>query len=219
MRRGGRFAIGARAGGSVLAVVALGALLSAGCGEDEADTSPSELRRLLIALPDPRVEIDRRLDWEEPAQFVAQGLSLADSIEPAQVVGRIDEAGFEAGTAKVFTPASGTPRAHEEVVKFESPGGARTALDYLHSLDRIRPCTGCGMLVEVLPLEGVPGGKAARHSPRPGGEGSYEQYMAEFTVGPYLFIGRVGGPPGVIPPAAFFAGIRALHEVAQRRSR
>jgi hypothetical protein len=207
-------------GPALLASVALGI----GCGGGDGNqASPSDLRPLLLPAGSLPVKVQRAFEWDNTTDFTVQGLSLPDASEPSKAVATIHRAGFEAGAGQLFSPPGGEAQAYSEVAKFESDAGANEVLDYLHAQDLLRPCSTCGVIARPLVVSGIPNAKGAHQAPRTGkvsqsgARQPFERYVIEFTIGPYLFVGKVTGRPGLVPARLFTAGVKSFYEHAGKQ--
>lgn len=213
--------------GWLVAVLMLGLVVGGGCGGgDDDQASPSELRALLVPAAIFPVQVQRRFEWDDPMDFSEQGLSLPGDTEPSEAAAVIDRAGFETGVGQLLAPPAIDIEAYTEVAKFESEEGARTALDYLHAQDLLEPCSAaCPVVARSWDVVGIPNAKGAHHapvegSPSPSGAAApYERYVIEFAIGRHLLIGRVTGPPGLVPAPQFMDGVESFYEHARRRLR
>jgi hypothetical protein len=208
-------------GPALLVSVALGI----GCGGgDGKGASPSDLKPLLLPAGSFPVNVQRTFEWDNPTDFVAQGLSLPDSTEPSQAIAAIDRAGFEAAAGQLLAPPVVDLTAYSEVAKFDSDSGASKALDDLHAQDLLRPCSSCGVIARPLVVSGIPNAKGAHQAPMavngsPSAAGpTFERYVVEFTIGPYLFLGKVTGQPGLVPAGLFTGGMKSFYGYARKRS-
>ena len=99
--------LGAKLGILTLATLAIGLV---GCGGDDDGTSPASLNsQLLPASQVPGFKIERKFEWDNPIDFVAQGLHLPEATPPSQAVKTFEDAGFEAGAGEQFVAAKGNP--------------------------------------------------------------------------------------------------------------
>ncbi len=142
----------------------------------------------------------------------------------SQAIAAIDRAGFEAAAGQLLAPVVVDLTAYSEVAKFDSDSGASKALDDLHAQDLLRPCSSCGVIARPLVVSGIPNAKGAHQAPRTGkaslsGAGQpFERYVVEFTIGPYLFLGKVTGQPGLVPAGLFTGGMKSFYEYARKHS-
>ncbi len=209
-------------GAALLVAISLGAGCASGGG---GDASPSSLKTLLPPAAYFPVKVQRSFEWRNSTDFVVQGLDLPDGTEPSRAIATIDRAGFEAGAGQRLAPAAGDLTAYSEVARFDSDSSAGKVLEDLHAQDLIRPCTGCGVRSRALPVPGIPTAKGAHQapvgaqSPPSGAGGSFERYVVEFTIGRYLFIGKVAGQPGLVPEPLFADGMKSFYEHARRQAR
>ena len=73
----------------------------AGCGGDDDGTSPASLNsQLLPASQFPGFKIERKFEWDNPIDLVAQGLNVPEATPPSQAVKAFEDAGFEAGVGE-----------------------------------------------------------------------------------------------------------------------
>jgi hypothetical protein len=206
--------------GLICAALALGA----GCGGDD-ETSPASLKSRLVPASQLRLEVVQPFEWDNSIDFSVEGVLLPAATKPSAAVDEIDDAGFDAGDGEILRPKGGGPDIHVAVVKFDSDDGAVEIRDYLHGQDLQQPCfEACTVNPKELELKGVPNSKAVHQVPLPksqippGAPPPFERYVAEFTIGPYLYIADAGGAPGDTPPARFQRGVRTVYEYASKRS-
>jgi hypothetical protein len=207
-----------------LAVAAV--VLLAGCGGSGENTSPADLQGVLLA-PDqfqPPLEGLRDFSWENPTDFVVQGIVYPENTKPTAVIGEIDDDGFEAAAGHLAVPKGEEgPQIHLAVARFDSDDGAKQAQDYLHGQDKLQPCyAACVVNPEDYTVPGVSGATAVHQVPNgqkgaPGVE-PFERYAVEFTVGSDLYVVSLTGDPGTIPAAALNQGVKELYDYAQQHA-
>jgi hypothetical protein len=215
--------------GRIWLAIAAGLLavgLPAGCGGDDGDNaSPSELQAQLIS-PDqiPPLQDRRDFSWDDPTDFVVQGVFYPENTRPSAVIGAIDDAGFQAGAGRYALPkGEGGPDVYFDVAQFDSEDGARQAQEYLHGQDLQQPCyAACVVNPEEYDVSGIPGAKAVHQVPNgrkgPPGTEPFERFVVEFTIGPDLYIVDTRGDPGDVPPDQFNAGSKRVYDFAKQHS-
>src|SRR5687768_5721904 len=111
------------------AVLSIGALV--GCGGEDDKASPQSLRdQLLPASEIPGFKSERKFDFDNPIDFVHEGLPLPETTPLSQAVDAFESAGFEAGVGERFVkgkPFEG-PGANVNVAELGSEDDAREAL-------------------------------------------------------------------------------------------
>jgi hypothetical protein len=198
-----------------LAAVAVGS----GCGGGD-DTSAASLKdQLLPAKQLSPLKIESNFEWDNPIDFVVQGLNLPESTAPSEVIGSIDDAGFEAAAGQLLATKQGDPTANVDVAGFDSEDGAREARDVLHQEDLKQPCIAeCVVNPREYKAKGIPDSVGVHlvpiDRPAPPGLSKFEAYHVEFTIGKDLYVVEAFGPPGSIPEARFQSGAKTFYEYA-----
>jgi hypothetical protein len=178
----------------------------AGCGSGGKVSSASLQHRLLPVSAVPGFALQRRLDWSDPVNLTGQGLSLPQRTRPSDAVKEFTDAEFKGSSGEILTSGSGfnETAATVGVAQFASEADANRVRDWMHSQDLEQPCYGPCVFAPVSVA--VPGVASARvvvqsskppapPSPPPGaprGAKSFvapspTNYLAEFTIGPYLY--------------------------------
>lgn len=174
----------------------------AGCGGGGGKVSSASLqRRLLPVASVPGFGLQRTLDWSDPVNLVGEGLSLPQITHPSAAVKEFKDAHLKGGAGEVLTTGSGF-NATEVVVgvaQFNGAADANRVRDWMHQQDLHQPCFSqcifapAPVTVPEIPslrfvVQGshpppLPPGapRGARVGPAPA------NYLAEFTVGPYLY--------------------------------
>ena len=161
--------LGAKLGILTLATLAIGL---AACGGDDDGTSPASLNsQLLPASQVPGFKIERKFEWDNPIDFVAQGLHVAgEPLLPSLAVKTFEDAGFEAGVGEKLVAAKGNqfegPHGAVEVVQLGSDDDAREALDYVRKEALKQPCFAvCSVDAKEFAVAGIPGAKGVQLTP------------------------------------------------------
>jgi hypothetical protein len=194
----------------VLVVVSIAAL--AGCGGDDDGTSPASLKDRLLPVSElPGFKIVRNFEWDNPIDFVADGIHLPEATRPSRAVEAFEDFGFEAGVG-----VDG-PGGNVGVVQLGSDEDARKALDYVRKEALKQPCFAvCAVDSREFAVAGIPGAKGVRHSPLreppPNAPPPFEDYGVGFTIGPRLFLVGAGGEPGQVKKEQVLGVARALYE-------
>jgi hypothetical protein len=184
-----------------LAVLVL-AVLVAGCGGGDDESSPASLKtRLLPASEVPGFKVERSFEWDNAIDLTDQGLFVSENTRLSDVVDVIEEAGFEAGAGEALSKGRMGPGMTVLAAEFASDDGAEDVRDRLHQENLKQPCYGaCSQIQSGLPVTGIPDAKGAQTVPNPkpppNAPPPFEGYAVEFTIGPYLYVVNGGGPPG-----------------------
>jgi hypothetical protein len=202
----------------LVAAALLGSCGSSG-SSDQSSASEAKVRLLPASELKPLVQ-DRVLAWDNPIDFVGQGIALPEGTPPSEAVKAMEDAGFSVGAGQQFVSKGGVG-AHIDVAKFDSTDGARGALVYLHGQDLLHPCfTSCSVDTHRFTVKGVPGSTGVHQTPNgikpPLGSHPFERDLAEFTIGEYLYVVEADGDPGSIPPARFDQGVEVLYQHAKQ---
>jgi hypothetical protein len=174
----------------------------AGCGGSGGKVSSASLQgRLLPVASAPGFGLQRTLDWSDPVNLVGEGLALPQATHPSEAVKEFKDAHLRGGAGEVL--ANGVSVGATEIVlgvaRFKGAADADRVRDWMHRQDLHQPCFGqCifapgpATIPEIPSLRFVvqeshapplpPGApRGAKVGPPPA------NYLAEFTVGPYLY--------------------------------
>jgi hypothetical protein len=205
-------------GTALAAVLSIGGLV--GCGGDDDKTSPAGLRnQLLPASEIPGFKSERKFDWDNPIDFVHEGLFLPEATPLSQAVDAVENAGFEAGVGEMFVkgkPFEG-PGATVDVAQLGSDDDAREALDYVRKEALKQPCFAvCSVDAKEFAVAGIPGAKGVQQTPQkeppPDAPPPFEAYSIGFTIGPRLYLVNAGGGPGQVKKSQVLSAAKALYE-------
>jgi hypothetical protein len=196
----------------------------AGCGGDDDGTSPASLRsQLLPASEIHGFKSERKFEWDNPIDYVGQGLQgriLPESTPPSQAVDALEDAGFEAGVGNRFVAAEGNrfqgPEMAVDVVQFGSDDDARDALEYLGKEAEKPPCFGvCSVGIREFPVTGIPGATGVQLTPLPDpppdAPPPFEAYGVGFTIGPRVYLVDAGGGLGQVEKSQIVSAAKALY--------
>ncbi len=203
-----------------LSVLCTGALV--GCGGDDDGTSPASLNsQLLPASQVPGFKIERKFEWDNPIDFVGQGLNVPEATPPSQAVKAFEDAGFEAGAGESLVAAKGKPfegpHAAVEVVQLGSDEDAREALDYARKEALKQPCFAvCSVDAREFAVAGIPGAKGVQLTPQkeppPDAPPPFEAYSIGFNIGPRLYLVNADGGPGQAKKSQVISAAKALYD-------
>jgi hypothetical protein len=218
--------------GACVAVAGLGAVT--GCGSDSKVSASSLKPRLLPASLTPGFRVLRTFDWSDPVNLVSEGIFLPELTHPSDAVKEVRGADFQGSAGEQLNRGGPTGSdIRTGVLKFKSTGGADKVRDWMHREDLQQPCFAeCIFSSRNLALSGVPGGEAVRQvpsaqppgAPPPGvnlppgvkaprvlpGSGPPTRYLAEFTIGHYLYFVRTEG--NAAARARFVAGTEQYYK-------
>jgi hypothetical protein len=146
--------------------------------------------------------LQRTLDWSDPVNLVGEGIALPQVTRPSSAVKEFKDASFKGAAGEVLTSGTG-PNGTEirvGVAQFGSASDASSVRDWMHREDLHQPCFGpCVFAPSPISLTGLPSlrmvvQRAPAPPPPPGAPrgarvfgGGPANYLAEFTVGPYLY--------------------------------
>jgi hypothetical protein len=191
----------------LLGACLVAAFAIAGCGGsgDETVSSSSLQGRLLPASAVPGFGVQRTLDWSDPVNLVGEGLSLPQATHPSVAVKEFDDAHLRGATGEVLVKGSGLNESAVVVgvARFKSEADATSVRDWMHREDLQQPCFGpCVFAPGPVRVPGIPGLRYVVQSshappppPPPGAPRGVRvrvgpapaNYLAEFTIGPYLY--------------------------------
>jgi hypothetical protein len=181
----------------------LGALALAACGGSGGNTvsSASLEPRLLPPSSVPGFGLQRRLDWSDPVNLAVEGMYLPQALHPSAAVTELEHNKLEGGAGEVLATGSG-PEATEVrigVAKLGSDSNAAAEREWMHHQDGQQPCfSQCTFAPQAKTIPAVPAARfvvqSSKPPPLPPGAPKNAKvapppanYMAEFTVGPYLY--------------------------------
>jgi hypothetical protein len=197
---------------SIVVVVA-----GCGGGDDNEVSADSLKPRLVPATALPGFGLERRLDWSDPVNLVGEGMFLPEATRPTAAVSELKDAHFEGAAGEVLRKGSGfdATEVHIGVAKFKSAADANKVRDWMHKQDLQQPCfVECIFNPRPASIAGVPGARFVVQTPSavppppkgasggedgpratinppagapPGVSGPPSNYVAEFTIGPYLY--------------------------------
>jgi hypothetical protein len=212
--------LGAKLGILTMAALAIG--LGACGSSDDDGTSPASLNsRLLPASQIPGFKIERKFEWDNPIDLVAQGLNVPQATPPSEAVKTFEDAGFEAGAGEQFVAAKGKPyegpHGAVEVVQLGSDDDASEALDYVRKEALKQPCfAACSVDANEFAVAGIPGAKGVHLTPQkeppPDAPPPFEAYAIAFTIGPRLYLVNADGGPGQIKKSQVISAAKALYD-------
>jgi hypothetical protein len=205
-----------------LTLAAILTLAFAGCGGDDNDTSPAELKsQLLPASAIPGFKIERNFGWDNPIDLVAEGLAVPETTHPSSAVKTFEDADFEAAVGEHLVVAKGNPfqgpQGTVDVIQLGSNDDARKALDYVGKEALKQPCFAvCSVEGREFAVEGIPGAKGVQQRPQrqppPNAPPPFEAYGIGFTIGPRLYLASAGGGPGQVKKNQVLGAAKALYE-------
>ena len=187
-----------------------------GGGGDETVSANSLKSHLVPASSVPGFSYERGLDWSDPVNLVGEGMFLPEVTHPSAAVSEVKGAKFEGAAGEVLRKGSGfdATELHVGVAKFKSAADANRVRDWMHKQDLQQPCfVECIFSPRPAAIPGVPAARfvvqtptavppppkggtpvkstsgAPAKGPVPAGaaSGPPTNYMAEFTIGPYLY--------------------------------
>jgi hypothetical protein len=189
-----------------VATAAAGGIGACGDSGDKTVAASSLKPRLIPVSLVAGFHVLRTFDWSDPVDLAGEGFFLPEATRPSAVVKTIRDAGFAGAAGEQL--AKGAPPDEEllisGVIKLKSDGGAATLRDWLHRQDLKQPCySQCIFSPREFAVSGVPGIKAVRQAPNipppkgaPPDAGPPTRYLAEFTVGRYLYFVWFDGGKG-----------------------
>jgi hypothetical protein len=211
--------------------VVLLAVAVAGCGGTKHVKASSLEPRLLPSSAVPGFSLERKLDWSDPINLVAEGIQVPQAIHPSDAVARFNSAHLEGSAGEILKQGGGldATEVHVGVAKFKSSADAASVRDWMHGLDLQQPCfSECAFSPRASTLAGVPGSryviqtatslpgpppgvklppnapKLPANTPRPA------NYLAEFSIGPYLY--WVSVSTNTSAKSRFEAGVKAYYQ-------
>jgi hypothetical protein len=187
--------------GQLFAIACMSACLAvAGCGGGGAKVSSASLQpRLLPSSSVPGFALQRTLDWSNPVNLVGEGLALPQRTRPSEAVTEFTGAHFKGAAGEVLSSGAGLNETAVRigVAKFDSAADAERVRNWMHREDLKQPCySQCIFAPAPVTVPGIPSMRfvvQTGHAPLPPGAprtahvAGPANYLAEFTVGPYLY--------------------------------
>jgi hypothetical protein len=201
----------------------------AGCGGGGAKVSSASLKsRLLPASAVPGFGLQRTLDWDDPVNLVGEGLALPQVTHPSAGVKEFTDAHLKGAAGEVLSNGSGLNATDVRVgvAQFKSAADATRVRDWMHNQDLREPCfSKCIFTTRSVALASVPGVRFVVQSapaPRPRRippgaprlTGGPANYLAEFTIGPYLYWALLQGDASA--KAKFEGGLQVYYAHAKK---
>ena len=213
----------------------------AGCGGSGGKVSSASLEpRLLPKNSIPGFGVQRTLDWTNPVDLVGQGLALSQVTRPSTAVKEFSDRHLRGAAGRIFAQGSGLEETviRTGVAQFDSAADANGVRDWMHEQDLEQPCYGkCIFSPAPIAIAGIPNARFVEQSshvpappapppgftPPPGAKGRHApvfagpapaNYLAEFTVGPYLYWAVLQATAG--SRSRFEAGLKAYYALASR---
>jgi hypothetical protein len=211
----------------------------AGCGGGGKVSSASLEPRLLPKGSIPGFGVQRTLDWTNPIDLVGEGLALPQVTHPSAAVKEFSDRHLRGAAGRIFVQGAGPEETaiRTGVAQFDSAADANAVRDWMHEQDLEPPCYGkCTFAPAPIAIAGIPNARFVEQSSRapaprglPPGVTAAEakehplvigpapaNYLAEFTIGPYLYWAVLQAPAG--NTAKFEAGLRAYYAHASQIS-
>lgn len=216
----------------LIAVASLSIGLTAvGCGGGGGQVPAASLNsRLLPASSVPGFGLERSLNWDDPINLVGEGLALPQITHPSAAVDEFRQAHLRGAAGEVLSNGAG-PNSTEVrvgVAEFKSHADANRVRDWMHTEDLREPCFGqCIYTTNTVALSGMPGVRFVvqsthlpppRHIPpgAPKFTGGPANYLAEFTIGSYLYWAILQADAG--SRASFVHGLQRYYAHAKQAS-
>jgi hypothetical protein len=226
----------------LLAAASLAACVAiAGCGGGGKVSSASLEHRLPPSGSVPGFGVQRTLDWSNPIDLVGEGLALPQVTAPSAAVKEFSDRNLRGAAGRIFVQGSGLEETliRVGVAKFDSAADANAVRDWMHDKDLEQPCYGkCIFAPAPVAIAGIPSARFVEQSshvtpppgpppgfPGPGAKGrrapvvvgpAPANYLAEFTVGPYLYWVILQATAG--SRAKFEAGLNSFYARARGMS-
>ena len=213
----------------------------AGCGGGGKVSSASLEPRLLPSNSIPGFGVQRTLDWTNPVDLVGQGMALPQVTRPSAAVKEFSGRHLRGAAGRIFANGSGLEETvvRTGVARFDSAADANAVRDWMHEQDLEQPCYGkCIFSPAPVAIAGIPSARFVEQSSHlpappapppgftaPGAKGHHApvfagpapaNYLAEFTIGPYLYWAVLQATAG--NTAKFEAGLRAYYAHASQIS-
>jgi len=220
----------------LLGACLVAAFATAGCGSsgDEKVSSASLQGRLPPASAVPGFAVQRRLDWSDPVNLVGEGLALPQATHPSVAVKEFKAAHLRGATGEVLVKGSGLNESAVVVgvARFKNEADANGVRDWMHREDLQQPCFGpCVFAPGPVKVPGIPSLRFVVQSshappppPPPGAPRGAKvrvgpapaNYLAEFTIGPYLYWAALHGD--TTAQRQFEQGVKAYYARAKQAS-
>jgi hypothetical protein len=198
----------------VVLVLAL-AVAAAGCGGGDDEPSTAELKAQLPAASTfLGFKLHREFDWNDPIDFVVQGLPLPQSTDPSTAVKVMQDAGFDGAAGEELQ--STQAQVGVVVARFGSEAEARDVQSYVYKEDLKLPCyRSCSEQPGDLAVSGIPGAKGVQQvpadSPPADAPPPFTAYGVAFTVGDRFYFVGGSGEPGTIDKSTVIDAAQELY--------
>jgi hypothetical protein len=196
------------------------ALLASACGGDD-EAAPLSLEERLVQpndVPDGFEPNGQPESMTDPAGFVALIEDSLVQLTPEETRKALADAGFVAGADGGLVDESAPAEIGSAALQFESEEGAKEAFDVRHK-DALLPCRDrCDIEISEFDVPDIPLAAGIQRSKTEAssagaGEGPpFDSYEVSFVDGPFLYVLRGIGPPGVLSQDDFIAAAQALYE-------
>ncbi len=165
------------------------------------------------------MDVEREFEWDNATDFVVQGPYISDATAPSELIGEIEDAGFQGAAGVQLTDSEHQASMIVAVVRFDSADGAADVRDLLHAEDLKQPCfDACVVTPTEYEVDAVPDAVAVHQAPNEGkpppGHFKFDAYLAELAVGEDLLLVDASGPPGSISGSEFDRAVSAVQERA-----
>ena len=218
---------------SFVAVCACAGLVLAGCGSSGSSSSVSSASLRSHLLPSnsiPGFGLQRTLDWSDPVNLVGEGLFLPQATHPSTALKEFKDAHLRGASGQVFTtgPGLNETQVRVGVARFNSAADANRVRDWMHRQDLHQPCfSQCIFAPGQVTVSGIPSLRMVIQTshvpPPPKGappgarvSGGPTNYLAEFTVGPYLYWTILQADPTA--KAKFEEGVKGYYALVRRKA-
>ncbi len=198
--------------GRPFAVCCLAACVAiAGCGGSGKVSASSLQPRLLPHSSVPGFGLQRTFDWSDPVNLVGEGLALPATTRPREAVDEFSGAHLRGAAGEMLAQGSALNETNVQVgvARFDSASDANRVRDWMHEQDLKQPCfRECVFSPGSVAVSGIPSARfvvQTSHAPPPQGPPpgvkipagvkvprtvvgeAPANYLAEFTIGPYLY--------------------------------
>jgi hypothetical protein len=200
-------------------VLALG-LAVAACGGGGGKASAESLQpRLMPASSLPGFTSVAKLDLTDPVDLVGKGITLPQPTYPSAGLKEFQSDNLKGAAGEVYRTGTGTNQTElvVGVAKLGSTSDATKAQRWMHNQDLEQPCYGtCIFNPQAVRLPNVPNSTAVIATlvnPKPSDPANY---LAEFTIGQYLYWASFSADSSPATKSKFEAGVAAYYHHAKQ---